>query len=66
MAMCVDKFRDAIVFYSKDDEPVGWINFCFSCGGINRSGKIGLMTFKQKELRQFFINLGHPISEDEK
>lgn len=65
-ALCVDKFRDAIVFYDNYDKPVGWINFCFSCGGTNRSGKVGYLDFKQNELRQFFISLGHPILEDEK
>lgn len=57
---CVHKFRDAIVFYDKNDKPVEWINFCFECG----EATIFFESENWDKIQQFFIDLGHPILED--
>ncbi len=63
---CYHTYRDAIVFYNNNDKPVGWINFCFSCGDLNSNWR-KIYDYEQDSLlsiKQFFINLGHPILED--
>lgn len=57
---CLFRYRDAIVFYNKNDEPVEWINFCFDC----QEGDIFFEYENWDKLKQFFIDLGHPILED--
>lgn len=57
---CLFKYRDAIVFYNKNDEPVEWINFCFEC----QEGDIDFESENWEKLKRFFIGLGHPILED--
>ena len=60
-ALCVHKFRDAIVFYDKNDKPVDWINFCFECG----ESTIYFESENWDKIQQFFIDIGHPIDEDD-
>jgi hypothetical protein len=36
---CTPVFRDAVVYYDKNDVPIGWISICFDCQYIEFSPK---------------------------
>ncbi len=64
--MCPPIFRDAIVFYSKDDHVVGILHVCFSCESI-KNEKEEIMAADGKIfrfLKEELIRLGHNIEED--
>lgn len=54
---CITVPRDALVFYGKNDEVVNVLNFDLGCYGTN----ISFESKNWEALRQFFIDLGHPI-----
>ncbi|MDJ1492489.1 hypothetical protein QNI19_06075 [Cytophagaceae bacterium DM2B3-1] len=31
---CSPQYKDAIIYYNRDDKPIGWINVCFGCQHI--------------------------------
>ncbi|MDW3193840.1 MAG: hypothetical protein R8G66_15820 [Cytophagales bacterium] len=60
-------YRDAIAFYDKSDQVIATLNVCLGCDrmctaseGIAADERIYDLT------RVFFLDLGHPISDDER
>lgn len=60
---CSPAYQDAIVFYNNRDQPVAWINICFSCEQtmfLPRSPYMDAFDAGEQniELRNFFKSLG--------
>lgn len=65
--MCPPIFRDAIVFYDKEDTIVGILQICFSCWWIKNEEEEDL-TADQKifpMLQDKLMQIGHLIEKDE-
>jgi len=61
---CLHMYRDALVFFNKEDEIVGTIDLCFQCLYNEFSGerKYYLKYSQILHLKSFFKNtLGHPV-----
>lgn len=62
---CPPIFRDSIVFYSKKNEILGILHFCFSCFNIrNENGESYLIDLRAYDkIKKILIKFGHPINE---
>lgn len=64
--MCAPVYRDALVFYDKNNRIISTLNICFSCKymetknfhHVNADNKTYLL------LKQFFCSIGHEIEDD--
>lgn len=63
--VCAPVYRDAILFYSKNNELVNGIHICFECDRIESiHGEHIATDFKTfKYLKQLLLQLGHPIED---
>lgn len=63
--MCAPMYRDAIVFYDKENQIVSTLNVCLSCEYMETKmfSHINGDTRTYDLLRQYFINLGHKIED---
>lgn len=59
---CMTVNRDALVFYDKNDKIIDILNFDLGCHGRD----IAFYNDNWEVLKQFFIDLGHLVLEDEK
>ncbi|MGB1241540.1 MAG: hypothetical protein ACPG49_03400 [Chitinophagales bacterium] len=61
--MCPPIFRDAIVFYSKEDEIVGILQMCFSCDWIKNENEEDFEVDHKifQRLKNELIDFGHKI-----
>lgn len=66
LLMCAPIFRDAIVFYSKENEIQGILQMCFSCSSIkNENEEILEVDYKIfPRLMKQLIQLGHEIEDE--
>ena len=63
--MCAPLYRDAIVFYNGDGSRTSVLNICFSCQYMaTETFNIDADVRVYNLLKQFFIELGHPIDAD--
>lgn len=65
--MCPPIFRDAIVFYSKENEIVGILQICFSCNWIKNEDEEDFEVDHKifPKLMNQLIKLGHKIENKE-
>jgi len=63
--MCPPIFRDAIVFYSKDNRISGILHVCFSCESIKNEKEEEMEVDNEifQRLKDKLIEVGHPIDE---
>ena len=63
IAMCLPVFRDAIVFYSKEDEIKGILQICFGCLQMETANGLELEAdiHIYEDLKAKLIELGHQI-----
>lgn len=66
-AICTPIFRDAIVFYSKENEIVGVLHICFGCLWMKNENEedIEIDTRLFFRLKNQFIKMGHQIKDGE-
>ena len=64
--MCSPIYRDAIVFYSKEDKIVGILQICFSCSWIKNEKDEDLEVDHKifPLLKNKLIAIGHPIENE--
>lgn len=64
-AGCAPFYRDALVFYNKQDELVRVLNICFECFAMITDAKIGVEAdvATYQALRSYLAAAGHPIVE---
>lgn len=63
--MCAPIYRDALVFYSEQDELLSVLNICFGCDRmLTQTGdEIEADATTCEMLKQYLTQLGHPIVE---
>lgn len=61
--MCAPVYRDAIVFYNKEDAIIEVLNICFSCEFIQNSNKTFIDADKSfySHLKSLLLKFGHTI-----
>ena len=64
--MCPPIFRDAIVFYSKEEEIKGILQMCFSCSWIKNENEEDFEVDHKlfPRLMNYLIKLGHKIENE--
>lgn len=64
--MCAPVYRDAIVFYDRNDTIIEVLNICFSCEFIQNSNKhfIDADISVYQSLKNLLIRFGHKIESD--
>ena len=64
--MCPPIYRDAIVFYSEEDEITGILHLCFGCSWIKNEKKEDIeVDYKIfPKLKDKLVQLGHPIENE--
>ena len=64
--MCAPVYRDAIVFYNKENAIIDVLNICFSCEFIQNSNKdfIDADESVYRNLKKLLMEFGHKISSD--
>ena len=65
--MCMPTYRDAIAFYDEADQVIATLNICLGCDDMRTASK-GIKADEQSYqlIKPFFLELGHPISDDER
>jgi len=64
--MCAPIYRDAILFFDKNDDLINVLNICFSCERMATKmyNQIEADEKTYKLLRDFFSNIGHEIETE--
>jgi len=64
--MCLPIYRDAIVFYSDNNEVVNVLNICFSCEYMQNSNQefIDADESVYENLKNLLLKFGHKINSD--
>lgn len=65
--MCAPSYRDAIVFYDKDDWMISCLDICLSCGHMEAKpfGQLRADLLTYDLLKKFFLEIGHEVEEAE-
>ena len=63
---CYPFYRDAIVYYDRNNNPVGWISLCFQCDKIYFSPKNELVTNESFDRIRSLFKRNGLFSEKEK
>jgi len=65
-AGCIPVYRDALVFYNKQDQVLQVLHICFECLHMEADNQeVKANTVVYELLREFLVQLGHPIKNAE-
>lgn len=65
-AGCIPVYRDALVFYNKQDQLLQVLHICFECLHMEADNQeVKANTVVYELLREFLVQLGHPIENAE-